>query len=214
MRLFFDNDLVSKLAHLDLLDVGVESLGSTMAEVRVLPTARYKLLVHKPAKGIERHGPEVHARLTRFLGQVAACQDAPDPQDAVLGSVLDAGEAILVSHASRVPDSLMATGDKRAIRSLAAAPQCAAITRRLRGRVLCLEQVLLRIVDGIGFETVRDRVVATGRIDFDTVVRSAFGSGARSEERNACGSLERRVRELMRDDGSLLAPTEFRFDAE
>lgn len=214
MRLFLDNDLVSKLAYLDLLELGVEACGAQIASARVLPTARFKLLVTKPAKGIERHGAAMHERLTRFLTQVEACPEAPAGDDASLKDVLDAGEAILVSHASRSDGAMLATGDKRAIRSLAAAPMCAAITERLRGRVVCLEQVLLRIVERVGFEVVRDRIVATGDIAFDMAVQAAFGSGSQAEERNACGSLERRVRELQREAAGMLAPTTFRFEAE
>jgi hypothetical protein len=79
---------------------------------------------------------------------------------------------------------------------------------------LCLEQALLRTVGCVGFETVRAKVVDANAAAVDTAVRAAFGSGLQATERNACGSLERRVHELADKSGNLLAPQQYRFDAD
>ena len=42
-----DNDIVKKLAVCNLIDEAVSALGVSLDEIRVLPTARYKLGVAK-----------------------------------------------------------------------------------------------------------------------------------------------------------------------
>jgi hypothetical protein len=67
---------------------------------------------------------------------------------------------------------------------------------------------LLRVNRRLGFEEVRRRVVDSRQLDLDMSVRAAFGSGNLATEENAIGSLRRRVQELARDAGDLLAAEE------
>jgi hypothetical protein len=82
----------------------------------------------------------------------------------------------------------------------------------LSGRVLCLEQVLLRAAAILGFDVLKHRLVGSGQLTLDTAVRAAFGSGVAADEQNAVWALERRARILAAEAGGLLASQVYRFD--
>jgi ribosome biogenesis SPOUT family RNA methylase Rps3 len=81
----------------------------------------------------------------------------------------------------------------------------------LAGRVLCLEQVLLRVIAHLGFDEVKKRVVGSNQLALDTAVRAAFGSGMQADDINACRSLERRVKSLATEAGGMLTTQDYRF---
>lgn len=211
MTLFLDNDVLAKLASWDLLDEGVEACGFKLADVRYLPTAPYWLGLagKKPCA----YPPEVQARLRSLLAAGKACSDDLAEEDSRLPQVsgIDAGEAILLTQAARSSGSLLTTGDKKCIRAVVSAPAYSDIAAALAGRVLCLEQVLLRAIERLGFDEVRSRVVGSNQLALDTAVRAAFGSGMQATNANARGSLERRVKELAAEAGGMLAPQDYRF---
>lgn len=214
MNLFLDNDVLLKLASWNLLEEGVRACGFERAAVRHLPTTRFWLGL--AGKKNSKHPPEVQERLTEFLAVAKACNDDPAEGDAALPLVndVDPGDAILFAQAARSSGALLATGDKRCIRAVAGAPTYASIVALMAGRVLCLEQVLLRAITNIGFEEVKGRVVGSNQLTLDTAVRAAFGSGMEADQFNACGSLEGRVRSLAADAGGMLAAQEYRFGGE
>lgn len=191
MSLFLDNDVLEKLASWQLLDEGVRACGCSPDSVRVLPTAKFRLgLAGKKRR--TKYAEEVLERIWTFLGTAQECAEEPPARRAALVDVpnLDAGEAILFTHAAEVDGALLATGDKRSIEAVASVPECAGLARDLAGRVLCLEQVLLRVIDAHGFDVVKARIVNSNALHLDTAVRAAFGSGIQALEHNACGGLE------------------------
>jgi len=67
---FFDVDAIHKLAGYNALDESLILLGATHAEVRVLPTTRFKLRLKKPDEAVKRHGAETAERLMAFIAAV------------------------------------------------------------------------------------------------------------------------------------------------
>lgn len=214
MSLFLDNDVLAKLASWNLLEDGIKACGFALADVRFLPTAPYWLGLAGKKKC--SYPPEVQGRLRAFLAAAQACAEDPAGDDSELHKVddIDAGEAILLSQAARSAGSFLATGDKRCIRAVVTAPACARLVSMLVGRVLCLEQVLLRVVDLLGFEEVKKRIVGSNQLALDTSVRAAFGSGMQADDINACGSLERRVKSLASEAAGMLASQKYRYDEQ
>lgn len=210
MTLFLDNDAMSKLASWNLLEEGVRACGYEMADVRYLFTARYALAIGRPGCKYSAHA---QARMKELFEAGTACTDDPSDLDLRLPNVkdIDAGEAILFAQASRAAASILTTGDKRCIRAAATAPEFADVAKNLAGRVVCLEQVLLRIVDRIGFDEVKKRIVESDQRGLDTAVFAAFGSGMDADEMNACWNLERRVQKLAADSSGMLATHSYRF---
>ncbi|MFY9343326.1 MAG: hypothetical protein WAT39_12595 [Planctomycetota bacterium] len=211
MTLFLDNDVLVKLASWDLLEDGITACGSEPGDVTVLPTTRFWLGLAGRKKC--KYPSEVEARLQSFLAVARVCAGDPAAGDGSLPRVdnVDPGDAILIAAAAESAGSLLVTGDKRCILAVATVPAFATYAARLTGRVLCLEQVLLRTIDRLGFEQVKQRVVGSNQLALDTSVRAAFGSGLQADAVNACGSLERRVRMLANEAGGMLAAQQYRF---
>ncbi len=211
MSLFLDNDVLGKLASWNLLEDGIRACGFELSDVRYLPTARFWLGL--AGKKECNYPPEVQDRLRALLSAGQPCADDPAAHDAVLPKVddIDPGEAILLAQAARSASSLLATGDKRCIRAVVAAPGCSTFVQMLAGRVLCLEQVLLRAIERLGFDEVKKRVVGSNQLALDTAVRAAFGSGMQADDINACGSLERRVKTLAGEAAGMLAAQDYRY---
>jgi hypothetical protein len=202
-----DNDVVLKLACCDLLNETPDVLGVNRAEVFVLPTARHVLLkpLKDPEKARARLGDAVFQRVTLFLDSVQVIEAAPSPQEMLLFDDivgLDPGEAILFSATAHYPDFILATSDKNSLRTLSATAACEAICRRLAGKVLCFEQVILRLIDGLGFNPIRDKVVPAR--DCDTALRAVFGSGLDATEDNVRAGLTSYINHLRSQTGALL----------
>jgi hypothetical protein len=203
---FVDNDIIVKLAALDLFDDALKALGVTYGEVFVLSTAKFKLGVAKnSAKAKARYGELVFDRIAAFVNQVQQVESAPSVEEqALLADVpgIDPGEAILISAASQNPTSLLATGDKRALSALVAAPKCSPVVVRLDGRFICLEQIVLRTINSLGFQVVLDRVLPG--IECDSALRAVFGSGRLAQEPGVRAALKSYVDDLRGKSGALL----------
>ena len=208
-----DNDIVVKLASCDLLDDSLLVLGAARSEVSVLPTLKYRFGLgdnekarRKRQKSEAQYGTEVVRRLLDFLKDVDEI-DTPPSEDLLIFQDLmgiDAGEAILLSVAMRTSSSLVLTGDKRCLETLATHPGCLSIAEGLRGRMVCFEQMIQRLINRFGFNHVRGKV-ATG-LDCDHVLRSAFGSGLQATEINAVPCLDQEILRIRSHPIDLLAP--------
>lgn len=205
-----DNDIILKLAVCDLLAEAVAALDSTYGEVYVLNSAKYKLISpNKPLRGKVKPDEPAYERLQEFFGAVREIDSVPAPDeqlafDDVPG--IDAGEAVLFSATTHHPDARVATSDKRSLVALATAggPVCDGVCVRLAGRVVCFEQIVLRLIDRRGFDWVRDRAVPARGCD--TALRLVFGSGLTADETGVRSGLASYINDLRDSTGGLLAP--------
>jgi hypothetical protein len=203
---FVDNDIVVKLAALDLCDEAFRVLGVKCGEIQVLPTAKYRLYVAKNReKGILRWGAEIHSRIQAFLSQVCETPGSPDPGDEQsLANIMgvDPGEAILFSAASRLQDSRIVTGDKKSVVALASEPKCKELVEKLAGRVVCLEQVVRDTIDDLGFAKVLPRV--TTGVHQDSALRIVFSSGILTQETDVRDGLRSYIEDLRKASAGML----------
>lgn len=127
--------------------------------------------------------------ILQFCDRTAKAPEVDPADAAVLAAIpnIDDGELILISYASRQPDALLATGDKRCLNALAAASSASGFMQKLSGRVICFEQVVVRAVAKLGFEEVRARIAPN--ITCDGALRAAFGSGMQAEWSNVDSTL-------------------------
>ena len=211
-----DKDIVEKLAICDLLDDALASLGASRSDVYVLTTLKHRIGGKARAKATSRLGAEVVARILDFLADVNEIRDYSLPDQLLLDDIvgIDPGEAILLAAMGVHADSLLLTGDKRCLRALVNSPECEAFTLRLRGKVVCFEQVLLWLIDYLGFEYVLAKVVAAPYCD--TALRAAFGSGIHSTQPNSVECLQAYITELRNLPIDLLVtePLSFRSKSE
>jgi len=200
-----DNDVLLKLGAWDLLEEAITVLETRREDIFVLRSARYK--IRKDARGelAAKYGPDGARRVLDFIETVREIEQGPDPEEqaamiAVKG--IDEGEEVLFSATKGMDAYIVATGDKNSLRALAAAPTCTAIYQRLRGRVICLEQIVTRLIPHIGFEQARSQVVPLRGCDKS--IQVAFGSGLLAEEANVKRSLSIRINQLRSEVGLLL----------
>jgi hypothetical protein len=85
-------------------------------------------------------------------------------------------------------------GDKRSLRALAETRTCRPIALRLSGRVICLEQIVRRVIGHFGFAHAREKVVPARACD--TALRAVFGSGFDAAEENVLIGLDSYINEL------------------
>lgn len=207
MIAFVDNDIIVKLAALDMLDEAIRALGASKTDLFVLSTAKFKLGVagKNQVRARARYGDAVYERVAAFVTSARELVDEPDPLDAeVLTGVagIDGGEGILISAVSRQADALLATGDKKALVALSGAQTCAAIAARAAGRFVCLEQLLEQAMDGVDFNKFLPRVLPGTTCD--QAIRAVFGSGSMATEAGVRAGLASYVADLRRQTGNLL----------
>jgi hypothetical protein len=126
---------------------------------------------------------------------------------------IDYGEAVLMECACRLPESVLATGDKRSLQALATAGECQATCLGLARRVITFEQVLYRLIDACGYELLRDR--ASPVYESDGARRRIFALGEKTPKKTALSALSLFLNEIVMATGMLLVPTlEHRPDAK
>lgn len=116
---------------------------------------------------------------------------------------IDQGEAFLISATAREKSFYLTTGDKRCIRALAKAPEIESIQQRLVGRVICLEQVIKKIIEFQGFNNTLTKILPV--TNYDTALKSIFGSGSNCTQKNVMLSLDNYIQDLRNSSGNLLS---------
>lgn len=194
-----DSDVIYKLAVCNLLDNTLAALDLARTDAYVLPTAKYRFGVarRRPGTGERRYGVEVFSRIRDFLASVREIEvTGPSEELQLLASIdgIDAGEAVLFSVTAAFAQYLLATGDKTCLRALALTPVCLPIAQRVRGHIICLEQIVKRLIQHFGFLYVKNRIVPARACD--TALSAAFGSGWDTTEPNVLAALDSYINEL------------------
>jgi hypothetical protein len=207
-----DTDIILKLAEFNLLHEALDVLHCKKKDVRVLPRVREVV-----STKIGKYTRDGVSRAVKWVADIPIISDIDEQEQILLMAVLmavriplgqrivkiDSGEAILLAATKPLgQDFLIATGDKSCIRALAACPTCQAIQQRVEGRIICLEQILIRLLDAHGYAFVQEKV---GRCVGDECVSRAFADGKIGHPESACrGWLDNYVAELRKDSGKLL----------
>lgn len=205
MNLLCDNDFLLKIAAFDLFDQTLEIFNAEDRQVFYLISAPYRMKVRKKAaEGRKRYGAAVHNRLATIFDRAEPLEISTsvvaDRLTAILG--LDEGEVRLIEAATQQEDSIILTGDKRCIQTLGQAPDLGDVRDCLLGRVWCLEVVLQALIERLGFDEVRRRVLP--EIRQDGTARALFGSGLASTRQSVTDGLSSYVEDLRGQSGGLL----------
>lgn len=187
-----DADLISKLAHWDLLELLPQLLGCTRQQMATLASVPSRA---KRAATGERDklfaSAEVGLRALNFLGTIGKL---PPPNVLVLQRLqgepaIDAGEALLI--ASSTLNDLILTGDKRSVEALS---RLAKSEPPLTRHMLCLEHLLLRLLAILSVEVLRARVRLHPKID--KAVLAIFGSQCQASEADIREGLQSYIRDI------------------
>jgi len=169
MIILADNDIVHKLALCELLDDFLDWMGAPPAEVWVISTLPF--VIRKKLKST----PVALACFEAFL---AKTKPIPAASIELLEryAQLDEGERQMLAILVEDPRiSRLVTGDKRALRQIAAMTATdVELKQRLReARVDCLESVMLGLLDHFGHAAINAK--ASRGVDSDKVLKMTFG---------------------------------------
>jgi hypothetical protein len=204
---FLDNDIIHKLVAFQLFDeaIAISELQIDKANLRVLPTAKHFFRGKQKKKGAS---PD--PVLTEVIGLVSSFASAiSDLDDAVIEELMQLqkvagiheGERALIVATRSQTDFLLLSGDKNCMRSIAKIPE--QIYRRLCGRVICLEQIILKLIEVKGFVFVRDRVLPM--VSCDKSLQICFGYSTPASEENVIAGLNSYINEVRQQAPDLLA---------
>ena len=199
-RLLIDNDVLIKLAHWGLLASLPKAFGLQWSDAATLESIKFRAM-RADAKLFRT---EDIARVLSAQLAHAAELPAPRPEDlSLLQDIvgLDAGEVELIAACLATSDAIFITGDKRALRALAQ-PELAAIAEQLAGRIVCLEQVLMRIADAGEAQFMIDGIAP--HRDLDTAIRCIISAHGCSED-NLREGLRSYTVDLRKETGRLLS---------
>lgn len=210
MKVFVDNDVVVKLARWGLLERFHSHLTKQgKADVFVLTSLRYRFKLHldDPAGAVQAVGSSLGAK--QLLNFVNVCRPVKGHNQQVAAALagkpqIDAGEATLFAAAGNFDAALVDTGDKKALRALAALSKTEPAIAALVGKLACLEQTVHYMCGRWTFDTVA--VAIATDVDADAAVRGCFSAGHAAA---VCAALEHKVGELAADCGALLAAKPF-----
>lgn len=207
MKIFVDNDIIIKLAALDILDALRYLSKDEKIEVAYLSSLKY-ILKNKTLM------EPVKDRAIKFLSSCRKIDQAYltalgvdiDIQDLLANRPgVDPGEAQLLSAALASTDGVFITGDKRCLKALCQSSETLPLMQNLQGRVIILEQLVIGMIDALGFDQVKTTVLKG--ISSDTAIRASFGSGQAAEKNNVISTLQSYVEEVSAICPNILAST-------
>ncbi len=201
---FLDNDIILKLVACNLFWEAIRSLNLAESDLRVLSDAKY---VFRNSLRIAKKYP-LEIRESAIL-IVERCQNIQPQLSEELRDLqiegLDPGEMILISATKQEESFYLTTGDKRCITALANStePNLVAIRERLAGKLVCLEQLILKIINVEGFDVTLFKILPAR--EYDKALKAIFGSGERCTQDNVLMALEAYIQDLRDNAQGLLA---------
>lgn len=164
--LLVDVDAMCKLAHWGLLDVLSEVTGLSHTRCETLPSCRYRALraCEKPDGRLFR-SPDAAMAVVKAVATFAEMPQPSADHLAVFQDVagIDAGEVVLLARLMDDSDTFLLTGDKRALRSLAALSE--EIRAPVSQRILSVECVVKCALERLGIEELRMRICPWKDVD-------------------------------------------------
>jgi hypothetical protein len=194
MVCFLDNDVILKLTAYNLFWEAIATLKATTIDLRVLDTARP---VFQRSLGVKLRYPEEIRNAA--IDIVEQCQKVSIQNNATFKALqqindIDQGEATLISAFPSEDPFWFITGDKRCLRSIAHHPQLETVRQKLKGRVICLEQLILRILNNYDFNFVLAKILPAR--DYDIAIKSCFSSGTNATPENVTQALKAYIADL------------------
>lgn len=183
MAVLLDNDVVLKLAQLDLLNDGCELLTKKYGQLYVLDTFKYQL---RGKSAIRRYGTEAIERAQHCLDQETFLIFSESITDQRLIDLqnnydnLDEGEMRLVQGLLNHHELLL-SGDKRFLKAIAETGFIE--DAALNNRFVCLEQIICFIINELSLEHVNAKatIAFMGEFRVDSALRTCIGNGRTHE---------------------------------
>jgi hypothetical protein len=204
MVYFLDNDVILKLTTYRMLNEALDCLEIDRSDIRVLESARFVFGSRKLKKN---YSEETLLSAVQFVESCTTISAQDNDEYRLLEKQakndIDPGEATLIAATFQEAASLLATGDKRCLKALANIESLDLVHKKLQGRVICLEQMICKLIEIQGFEWVLERVLPN--LDCDKALKSAFGSGSNSQCETVLGNLRCYIEDLQITSSRILS---------
>lgn len=203
MTYFSDVDVVLKLARCGFLPYLLELLGAPKDAICIQYLASLKARLTRPKQKLTSAAYQKH--LTEFCSvhQIIGAAADISRQEELLQSGMDPGDALLFAEAEAT-GGIVVTGDKRAIKLYA---KHAAPAQRAKLKVICWEQLLLRVHQLKGYDELK-----RGGCEHleEGLLSLAFSSGLATQEAHALEAIRSYLDEMKKGAADFL----FTFDSE
>lgn len=183
MAVLLDNDVVLKLAQLDLLADGCKLLTRNYGQLYVLDTLVYQL---KGKAALRRYGTEAIERVKHCIAQGDFLLFEELITDSRLIDLqnsfdnLDEGEMRLVQGLLN-DHELLLSGDKRFLKAISETGFIEEAS--LNNRFVCLEQVICFLINELSLDHINDKasIAFQGEFRVDSALRTCIGRGRTHE---------------------------------
>lgn len=199
-----DVDIISKLAHWRLLELLPYVFSCELNQIATLPSIKHRA-IRVVKGGIDRlfKDAETAAYAWDHLQHMI---DISEPNGEIVSELqripkIDAGEAILLAVAHSNDHSLLATGDKNAIRSFYKLLQTKDY-KKLSGRIVCLEQIMFCCLQKLGLTVIRNKLKPA--MDVDLTIKNIFGSQCDVKDDSVLEGFNSYISALNSETGSVL----------
>lgn len=202
--LLVDNDALLKLSAYDLFEEALGCLHFIPQQVYILATAKYKLLPAKSRLKLCKE-EEVADRLEAIIASVNEFSEEQIINPEIIDTLLDyqgidAGEALLIAYAIQIQQSLLLTGDKKALDALTAIA-LENITVQLRNRICVLEVLFLKMIE-TDFPHIQLKVRSKPGVD--TTMSFIFGRSLPGTRESALDGLRSHITHMKELGNNLL----------
>lgn len=217
MALLIDNDIVHKLAQLDLLKYAVPLLTEIYGDLKVLDTLRYKFChtnLQRREKSDRKYNQVVTKRIETFLNSNEVEEISVTVNDSQLLDAmnslesLDAGEMQLLQSLFNEKENLLFTGDKRFLKALTKAELLQSKLVEVEKKFISFEQIISFLIEKLSFEKVKEHYIAAldlKDITLDMSLRVCFGKRELATKSEVVENLFRYINELKEETGNLLS---------
>ncbi|MGB3310522.1 MAG: hypothetical protein WBA86_12320 [Nodosilinea sp.] len=152
-----DNDIIIKLSAYNLFWDAMKAWGIPDPSIRVLPTA--SSFIRRDSRIKAQYDQETCTRACHVTDKSDKAKNPGNLEYQQLLSIMEQGEALLISATGAESDFYITTADKRCLKALAASGMTATLSR-LEHRIICLEQLVVRLVQqSTDFAKVSRRII-------------------------------------------------------
>jgi hypothetical protein len=207
---YIDNDIILKLAACTLFWEAMSCLNLSKENLFVNITSRFYFRNSRKLKS--RYPVQIREEARSIaleLKPIKQDEQRDELYQSLLIEGVDAGEALLIASLMNSPDGYcLLTGDKRCLISLSNNndEDIEKVKNQIRGKVICLEQIILAMIEINGFELILPKVLQAK--EYDISLKSIFGSGEAATRENVISSLSAYIKDLQTQSNGILIDTE------
>jgi hypothetical protein len=204
MIYFSDRDVVSKLAACGFLPLIATLLGKPEQNLKIRYIASLKYSLARPGKKLANKTYQRHLeKFCQSHRSIAGSTNIHREQELLSGS-MDPGEAVLFAEAEETGGAVV-TGDKVALKAYLRVSNSA---QRSKIKVVCWEQLLLRVHKTKGYEALR--AGCCEGIESDKLLSLAFSNGLATQEEHALEAFQSYLRAVEKHSSDIL----FNFESD